>query len=160
MRRFAVAAGAVVVLALGGVVAQAAIPDADGNIYACYDSKGAVRVQGDASPCPKGWTALTWAAGQNANVPVTTTYKVTAEAVVAPGGNVGGALASCHDGDLATGGGYFMHDSTLEDGRTRALASLPTERADGSTSGWAVTFTNNGASDVQVEVYAVCQHTE
>jgi hypothetical protein len=85
MRRLAVAVGAVLVLAVGGV-AWAAIPNGDGNIYACYNTgDGSVRVKDDpAKPCAKGWSPLKWTASQPQippppHIPVTTTYRLRSE---------------------------------------------------------------------------------
>jgi hypothetical protein len=163
MRRFAVAAGAVVVLALGGVVAQAAIPNADGNIYACYDNKsGAVRVQDDpAVPCAKGSTALHWSASQP-HVPVTTTYVVRASGLVQPSGQPDSIIdvrANCNAGDVATGGGVF----NVWDGLVAQDEPGPTDNFGVPLSPptqWHGVFNNHASFGGVAIVHAVCQHTE
>ena len=153
MRRLAVAVGAVLVLVVGGV-AWAAIPNADGNIYACYSTgDGSVRVKDDpAKPCAKGWAPLSWTAGQP-DVPVTTTYRVQRNVNV-PANGGGGAVVECNDGDVATGGGHAM----LLGSSGYADQSFPP----GSTppDSWLLHVINTTDNDTQAALFVVCQHTE
>jgi hypothetical protein len=53
--------GAALVLMIGGAVAYAAIPSADGTIRACYDSGGALKVIDEGASCAKGWKGpISW----------------------------------------------------------------------------------------------------
>jgi hypothetical protein len=49
---------AIMAAAIG--IAQAAIPDSNGVIHACYKSNGAIRVVNSAANCKANETALTW----------------------------------------------------------------------------------------------------
>jgi hypothetical protein len=138
----------------GGAVAFGAIPNADGNIYACYSNgDGTVRVKQDpAAPCAKGWSALKWTAGQ-AQVPVTTTYRKFEEAVVPAGEDELFELA-CNDGDVATGGGFgWVPFDAFE-----VAVSRPTNTA-GVPDGWLVAVRNVGGLN-EATAYVVCQHSE
>lgn len=53
--------GAAVALVLGGTVAWAQIPSADGTIRACYDTGGNVKLIDEGKSCPKGWKGpISW----------------------------------------------------------------------------------------------------
>jgi hypothetical protein len=61
MKRSLVIAGAVGVLALGGAVAYASIPDSGGVIHGCYSSLGTLKViDSPSESCAWGSTALNW----------------------------------------------------------------------------------------------------
>ena len=110
-RRLAVAVGVMALLAMGAT-AYAAIPNEDGNIYACYSNgDGAVRVHQDpAKVCPKNWSPLEWSAAP-ADVPVTTTYRKNKEFVLTADELVAESV-DCDDGDVATGGGFSTPTSS------------------------------------------------
>ena len=56
--------GAALVLMVGGAIAYAQIPSADGNISACYTKpSGALRVVDAGATCKKGEAPLTWDQG-------------------------------------------------------------------------------------------------
>lgn len=154
-RLLVVAVGVVAVFAMGAA-AYAAIPNADGNIYACYsNSDGAVRVQNDpAKPCAKNWSPLNWAAAQP-DIPVTRTYR---RSHPGPANQLGGLSVMCDEGDVATGGGY-----RLAPGFT-AITSQPinTVAAELPPSGWGLRIENTGSDfpEEVVQVWVVCQHTE
>jgi hypothetical protein len=158
MRRSAVMLGAAVVLGVGAAAASAVIPNADGNIYACYSNgDGSVRVKNDpAAPCPRNWSPLQWASKQ----PVTTTYSrlnhITLE-------DAGQELVDvfCDDGDVATGGGHGI--GTRPGSGTGELGALlnqsnPISDSDDVPFGWRVNV--NGAEGVSINAWVVCQHTE
>jgi hypothetical protein len=149
-RRLAVAVGVVTLLAMAAT-AYAAIPNDDGNIYACYSNgDGSVRVHEDpAKVCPKRWSPLKWSAGQP-DVPVTTTYRKAAQTSVDSG--FGKQVeVPCEEGDVATGGGFSV--TSVFD----VLTSAPSIDADG----WVVDVVNSRAADARTfNAYVVCQHTE
>ena len=156
MRRLATAAGSVVVLAIGAAAVQAAIPDGDGNIYACYDKTGNVRVidedvQGTA--CPKGWSSLKWP-GRPEPAPQTTTYSDERSVTLNPLESRRFDLA-CDAGDIAVGGGYSAPDgmSVLESRPTGSGGERPTPTA------WQFVVKNPAPDHFGVIVYVVCQHT-
>jgi hypothetical protein len=161
MRRLAVAVGAVLVLAVGGV-AWAAIPNGDGNIYACYNTgDGSVRVKDDpAKPCAKGWSPLKWTASQPQippppHIPVTTTYRLRSENQIEPNG--GGLFElPCRDGDVAAGGGFYAPSPGL-----RVFISAPRGPGDESLpTSWQVGADNAGPNGGSIAAFVVCQHTE
>lgn len=151
-QRLAVAVGVVAVFAMGAA-AFAAIPNADGNIYACYSNgDGSLRVQHDpAKPCPRNWSPLKWPAT------VTTTYARFAQEEI-----TGPALvdARCDEGDVATGGGFGI-PSKADVGEPAAILyqSNPVFGSDGVPFAWRVNV-QAAADDVRVNSWVVCQHTE
>src|SRR5262245_32343437 len=50
----------VAIMAAAIAIAQAAIPDSNGVIHACYKSNGQIRVVNSAANCDANETALTW----------------------------------------------------------------------------------------------------
>ena len=158
MRRFAVAAGAVAVLALGGV-AWAAIPNADGNIYACYSNgDGSVRVKSDpAAPCPKNWSPLNWTAGQP-DVPVTTTYIKREVTTVPPNFANGLATVRCDQGDVAVSGGVLVHLDSR--GNLRLTNSFPASDNTVKPIPWTVDLVHDSGQEDAFTAFVVCQHTE
>jgi hypothetical protein len=73
--------------------------------------------------------------------------------------NVIPVTASCDDGDVATGGGYAAGtgvDVILSAGSPVSFSDASQTRP----TGWVADFANHAASPRNVNVYAVCQHTE
>lgn len=161
MRRLVVATAAVLVLAVGGV-AWAAIPNADGNIYACYSTgNGEVRVQDDpAKPCPKSWSPLNWTAGQP-DVPVTRTY-VRLNQQRPSDKEIYKIDVFCDDGDVATGGGYDTETTLAFYGGpvVRVFGSSPLVNSAIGAYGWRVTFQSDFVVETIVNTWVICQHTE
>lgn len=139
-----------------GATAFAAIPNADGNIYACYsDGDGSVRVQQDpAKPCPKKWSPLKWAAAQP-EVAQPTTYQVREDAVI-PAGGADEFVVECDSGDVATGGGYFTPgpDNVYVQLSEPYPGGLDVHEA---PTGWHVTLWSNlTTAGAATSAYAVC----
>jgi hypothetical protein len=155
MRRLVVAVGAVLVLAVGGV-AWAAIPNANGTIYACYSTgDGSVRVKDDpAKPCAKGWAALSWAAGQP-HVPVTTTYRKFGTIQFDAGETIGAAHVECNEGDVVISGGFILGGPGQSVARFEPETGFNTP----GREGWATQVRETQPPGAAVGI-AVCQHTE
>ena len=152
-RRLAVAVGVVALLAMGAT-AYAAIPNDDGNIYACYSNgDGSVRVHQDpAKVCPKNWSPLKWPSGQ-ADVPVTTTYRKIKQFALTADELVNESV-DCDDGDVATGGGFSTPTSS-------PIPRVSAQRVeDGLPVGWSVFLDNRGLAVNASTVSVICQHTE
>jgi hypothetical protein len=155
MRRLAVAAGAVALLAVGGV----ALAQTTGNerIYACVNNgDGTMRqVAGPDVACPKNFHKLSWSA-ENPPSSETTTYTAVDFAAMSSG-DVKGLSVECNDGDVATGGGVENTSAG-----TIVSSSLPSPSLEGETpTGWFVVARAGDSSQIQqLGVYAVCQHTE
>ncbi len=77
---------------------------------------------------------------------------------IAPDG-YGSDLASCNEGERATGGGHYW---TVGDGRDVQIASsLPAAGASGVPYGWWVEahnmdFNGNNTGNLTIRVYVVC----
>jgi hypothetical protein len=155
MRRLAVAVGAVLVLAVGGV-AWAAIPNADGNIYACYNTgDGSIRVKDDpAKACAKGWAPLQWTAGQ-AHVPVTTTYRKFGSIEFAAGSTIGFSNVECNEGDTVVSGGFILGSNTQSVVRSEPETGFNTP----GREGWTTQVREPAPPGAAVAI-AICQHTE
>jgi hypothetical protein len=151
----AVALGAVAVLALGSAVAFGAIPNGDGNIYACYSNgDGSIRVHDDPStPCAKGWSPLHWAAAQP-SIPTTTIRLHNAATFKLEGPEVKRDQEMCNSGDIAITGGYTT------DGGVRVDESQPVTNKAGDPIGWEFVLANFTGEDRFVTISVVCQHTE
>ena len=111
MRRLAVVVGALVILTISAVVVQAATTG-DERIYACVNNgDGSMRqVASASSTCPKGWHQISWSA-ENAPAQSISTYVKTDSDVIETGDSIGFLAVLCNDGDVATGGGYIIHES-------------------------------------------------
>ncbi len=147
-------AGAVlaVVAALGGlgvgVVASASVPDAQGEIHACYRADGLAQGQlvvmdSDVEACPTGYTELTWAQAPTAETLGLETVTLA---------NVGGGTALCPAGKMVISGGakwngFGQGGSVLN---TWLISSYP--EPDGS--GWTVVARTSGG--FTYDVYATC----
>jgi len=147
-RRLAVAIGVVAVFAMGAT-AFAAIPNSDGNIYACYSNgDGSVRVQNDpAKPCSKNWSPLKWAATQPVAPTLSTYQNGTLETEVPPHGTAV-ATAECDDGDIATGGGFMTAPELKVRYETVSDSAQPTD--------WKVAMENEGAFERTFNAFVIC----
>ena len=97
------------VCALGVVgvgYAFGAIPDADGNFYACVtNTSGTIRMIDKSNTCRQSERRVSWPAKQ-AELKI---YGVTGDAGTLAGGSpLVHSTASCDDGDPLTGGGFSM----------------------------------------------------
>ena len=139
--------------AIGGVsVAVGAIPNSDGNIYACVnDGNGTVRVQQDpAQPCKRNWSPLNWQ--QTAPTPrayVAFERSRVAGTVAGEDNNVGFLEVACDEGDIATGGGYSAGDGISF---TRSASTT-------GARGWMVTARNTNEFSREVSVLVNCLDT-
>jgi hypothetical protein len=146
MHKLAVAVSAVALVSIGGA-AFAAIPDADGDIYACYAKQtGIVRVVEKATVCKSSETRTQWSASQPA--PPTSYQVVQEETVESSGANQ--VIAECDQGDTVTGGGFDLVPIEVRVQTSRAVLGLDGLR------GWVVTFANRDTTSHTVRAYVVC----
>lgn len=141
-----------------GATAFAAIPNADGNIYACYNNgDGSVRVQNDpAKLCAKNWSPLKWTAGQP-DVPVTTTY-IKREVDTAPAGFANGlSTVRCDEGDVAVSGGVLVHLDSRDN--LQLENTFPASDNTVKPIGWTVDLKHTGGQEDTYTAFVVCQHT-
>jgi hypothetical protein len=152
-RHLAVAVGIVAVFALGAA-AYAAIPDADGNFYACVaNASGTIRLIQKSTTCRASEQRVSWPAGQ-ADVPVTTTYRKLKQFLL-PADDFVHESVECDDGDVATGGGFS----------TPATSPIPRSSIqvvddNGVPVAWRVFLDNRGNGADGSTVSVICQHTE
>ena len=160
MRRFVLAMSAVAVLVIGGV-AYAQTTGAE-QIYACVSNgDGSIRqVAGADVACSKGWHKLNWSAGQ-AHIPVTTTYVVEQQGVIASQ-QIEGVTANCNSGDVVTGGGIRSRPLIAENPGDLTVPQQPgNSGAINPPTGYTVVFFNRDANfSATVRTFAICQHTE
>jgi hypothetical protein len=166
-RRHAFGLAAVAALVSGGAV-WATIPDSSGVIHACYKtSNGALRVidTGLGGTCAASETALQWnqtgppgpAGPAGATHVVVRTFTQT---IVSDGTATFTAL--CHSGEVATGGGYRLHDGARIPPWPVQISesepnSGPLDPVDGdTTNGWRVVANNADTASHDVTAYAVC----
>jgi hypothetical protein len=153
------------VFAVGGF-AVAAIPDPGGKIHACYKtSGGALRVV-SGTQCGPGEKSISWNQGVARVRRATVTIKYSCNQIpmtssYSCGGN-GTNAALCGAAERATGGGYELPPSSLQQGFS-VLASRPGPPTAGSKpTRWFVSVTSGGASttptrpDAHIPIYAVC----
>jgi hypothetical protein len=159
MRRFAIAAGAVAVLTVGGVAF--AQTTGDERIYACVNNgDGTIRqVAGPDVTCNKGSHPLSWSAENppSQHIPVTTTYKKSQTFQMPVGVGGSSQAVNCDDGDVATGGGFSGGGSVLELEQSLPL-STP---GSASPNAWGVAMGRKEFDQPWAfNIYVVCQHTE
>src|SRR6476620_8548334 len=111
--------GAALVLMIGGAVAFAQIPAADGTISSCYmKSTGTIRIIDTGVACKKGETSLTWnqkgqpgTNGTNGTPGTNGTNGVSGYEIVSKddnftgSGTIGGTIVKCPAGKKVVGGG-------------------------------------------------------
>jgi hypothetical protein len=160
MRRIAIGLGAVAVLGVGAAIATGAIPDEDGNFYACVTkTSGTIRMIEKGATCRSSETKVSWAADQ----PVLDSYKATAfndtDENDLP---LVQALAQCDAGDIVTGGGFGISGGPFDQSDIAVSRSEPGEFQ--GRQEWAVTAFIDTV-DVNLAAYAKCldlppAHTE
>jgi hypothetical protein len=154
--RVLVVIGAAIVLMIGGAVAYAQIPSADGTIRACYDNSGSLRVLDEGASCPKNWKGpISWnQKGQPGADGADGTNGVSGyEKVVGPFDKVvpatsppetGVAAAHCPDGKVATGGGgsmFFLNPSGTVAAAGDITGSAPfDDNGDGNDDSWSIAY--------------------
>jgi hypothetical protein len=148
MRRLAVIVGAVAVLVVGAGVAQAVIPDAEGQVHVCYDKSGDVRVVEEGIACEKGETALSL----TSQVQAPRIYVVNGNITSIEPGESGAATALCNQGDVATGGGFFNNAQPDFKIISSSVFALP----GGTQYGWRVTAYNLAQASGGVQATATC----
>lgn len=86
-----------------------------------------------------------------------TLYMVT-ESLLVPAGDIARVLARCDQGDLATGGGYFLNTATLPFGalNVEVFANAPITDFGFEGTGWDVGIINKASVDRNGFVFAVC----
>ena len=156
-RRLAVAAGALAVLAVGGVAFGQTTGDE--RIYACVNNgDGAMRqVAGASSTCPKGWHKISWSS-ENAPAAVQKTY-VVLESVTLTAQRQNIARAECRPGDVATGASARIGSSnsvfTILQESPYPLESNNFTPVSPPT-GWQFIVINNLLIDANFGIYLVC----
>jgi hypothetical protein len=135
----------------------------DERIYACVNNgDGTVRVvSGPDVTCNKSSHPLSWSAENppSQHIPVTTTYQ--REVTGSVSGSALALIATCDEGDVATGGGYSnLASPQIVTIRLSLPLDDPQNPGQGTPTSWVVTFdsTISGAGPVSASV--VCQHTE
>jgi hypothetical protein len=119
--RLAVVVGVVVAVVMGAT-AYAAIPDADGNFYACVtNSSGTIRLIEKSTSCRASERRVSWPAGQ-AELKI---YRVTGFTGTSQQGPLVHSTASCDDGDPVTGGGFGLDGGPFNIDDLAVLASEP-----------------------------------
>jgi hypothetical protein len=147
-----------------GAAAYAAIPDADGNFYACVaNSSGTIRLIQKSATCRASERLVSWPAAQ-ADVPVTTTYVKRADKTVNAAAVADSVVAFCDSGDVATGGGFQEFSTVLEvrDSQPAPPLGQGTDPENGDNPvGWHVNVRKTDAVETPTfTAFAVCQHTE
>ena len=145
-------------------VATGAIPNADGNIYACVNKNGEVRVQDARGQCKKNWSPLDWQ--QSAQTP--RAYLISQITHVsgtrnpendgANGSTTLEVVVECDAGDIVTGGGYSVSANVS------VGASGPTTGGGSSvpgwkTVGWRIVVTNMNEDPKRVRITGTCLDT-
>lgn len=151
MRRIAIGLGALTVLGVGAAIATGAIPDQDGNFYACVTkTSGTIRMIEKGTTCRSSETKVSWAADQ----PVLDSYKVISfndtDEDDLP---LVHAIARCDDGDIVTGGGFGISGGPFNQSDIAVAASEPDEfqgRQEWDITAWIDTV------DVNLSAYAKC----
>ena len=123
MRRVFIALSAALVLGIGAAIATGAIPDADGNFYACVNNaSGAIRMIDKSNTCRAGERRVSWPA-QQAEL---TIYRAGgSQGSYDPTSPVATSIASCDDGDPVTGGGFSFSGSNITIDDLAVLRSEP-----------------------------------
>jgi hypothetical protein len=160
MRKLAVAAGAVALMAVGGVAfAQAT---GDERIYACVNNgDGAIRqVAGATTACAKGWHKLSWSSENPpaSPIPKTTTYSKFETIQIGPDDDLGFAIVDCDGDDVATGGGYKLGSPNTQSVDTNE-PEIDFFSGGTTPTGWRVILQEAAPPGAAV-AYAVCHHTE
>lgn len=161
-RLVAALAGGLLV-AVGGGIAFASVPDGGGLIHACYNANAAEQANGatlhiidsDATSCSSGATEISWPQSAPPPVPpVVTTYNYRVGGIVA-GTSV--ARAFCQPGEAVTGGGGLA-TSPADVGLMQdfPISDATGVGAFGTTAiGWQVAGEGFGG----VQAYVICAST-
>lgn len=124
MRKAGIGLGAALALGIGAAVATGAIPDADGNFYACVTkTSGTIRMIDKSASCRTTERKVSWPADQ-AELKV---YRASGSAgtLEQQGSPLVTSIASCDDGDPVTGGGFTMSGGPFNIDDLAILASEP-----------------------------------
>jgi hypothetical protein len=124
MRKLLLGLGAALVIGLGTAVAMGAIPDSDGNFYACVTkASGSIRMIDKSSSCRASEQRVSWPA-QQAELKV---YRAggTTGTLAGSGTPLVSSIASCDDGDPVTGGGFTISGGPFNIDDLAMLASEP-----------------------------------
>lgn len=165
----AIAVAGTAVLAVGGGVAWATIPDGSGQIHACYKTgSGDLRVIDPSAggACKPSETALAWSqtgppGAPGADGATNVTIRTHTQTVAAGGSSTFTAL--CDAGEKATGGGWRL-EGPVPSGPppvtvlgTVPQSSSPEPAAGETPIGWKVIgVTSQDGADHDVTAFAVC----
>lgn len=160
--------GIVAASAVAGGVAYAAIPDANGNIHGCYQkNSGALRLIAADQRCRRSERGIDWSqAGQPGpsgprgpagpvgppgpqGVPGLVKL-TTVEATTTIDNGLQAANVACPNGEVATGGGYWLGHEANHVTQSRPLIS-----ANQTPVGWQVIVANDRGKGFVV-VYVTC----
>lgn len=160
-------AGSAITLALvAGVMMATGTGFADGaTIYGCVkNGSGLLRIVGGPGSCGVAETPLQWADGAAPSA-----FSVTrrTETGVIPPHDHRAVFSLCRDGEVATGGGYFLGDlaggdpsgdATLDGTVTRSMPGIFRSHVDpnGVVYGWGVRVQNAGEQPLDLWVTALC----
>jgi hypothetical protein len=149
-RRLTFLAAALAAVAVIAGVAYATVPDANGVIRACRDTRyGYVRIidTGSGGACTSGETAVAWASGRQASFYAKASLPVSVPA----GQSLPTASVFCDGTDVATGGGFTVSPGMVVE------FSVP-QPTSGITSGWLVGSHNPTAGALNISANVVCEH--
>ena len=123
MRKIFIGLGAALAVGLGTAVALGAIPDSDGNFYACVKkSNGTIRMIDKSQTCTIKEQRVSWPA-QQAELKI---YRVSGfTGTLEQGSPLVTSIASCDDGDPVTGGGFTISGGPFNIDDLAILASEP-----------------------------------
>jgi hypothetical protein len=145
--------GAALALGIGGGVAVAQIPSADGTIRACYDGGGALKVIDEGKTCPKGWKGpITW---NQQGVPGQDGFSgyeiVQAQGLDPVEYSVNGISRqiNCPEGKVPVGGGGGIGALT-NSSSSNGLALLNRSAFNAEHTGWGITAVKRDGTNWEV----------
>jgi len=159
MRKLLAAIGIAVLVALGGSVAYASIPAADGAIKTCYRDagigQGALHVIDSEATCPSGFTELSF---NQVGQPGVSSYEVVTNTVTVTSGSAQTATAdvNCPIGKKALGGGASGGNDELVRNTEPILTG-------GDATGWRARVREadpNSSASIVAQVWAICAEVE
>ena len=148
--------GSVLILTLGAMwIADAAVPDANGNINACYIKPGGTLRVTDTGTCKKGETPISWNQQGQPGANGVSGYEIVTN-IKSPGVGFLGEAAFCPQGKHVLGGGAVPVDDNGNATHINVFNMLDSAPGSDGTY-WNVTWalTSNPFAN-NVRVYAIC----
>jgi hypothetical protein len=153
-RRIAGVVAVVLIVALLGGIAYAAIPDANGVIHGCYkDVSGNLRVVDSATSCLPSETAISWNQSGQQGPPGLSGYEQKSHQVFLNPNEFAEVSVDCSAGKKVLGGGFDIETPT----DVKVFSSEPAVGGNLSDHSWSVLAQNTGTvGPRQVTVTAIC----